>query len=215
VPHLPQWILKDRYDIEARADGDPSKDQVRLMMQSLLEGWFKLQTRRETQQLPVFVLVMENPEKTGPQLRSHIDDPACSVTLPASNAASDQAQAMIAGSYPVACGGIVGMPSTSAGHLRAGARNIPIQLLATTLAQIGNFDRPVINQTGLSGTFDFTFEWTPQLNRPLPSGVNSPMDEPSPNFLQDLKQQLGLRLTQQTSPVEMLIVDHAEQPSEN
>lgn len=215
VPHLPQWILKNRYDIEARSDGDPSKDQVRLMMQSLLEGWFKLEIRRETEQLPVFVLVMENPEKTGPQLRSHIDDPACSVTLSASNPASDKAEGTIAGGYPLPCGGITGLPSTAAGRLRAGARNVSVQLLATTLAQMGNFDRPVIDQTGLRGTFDFTLEWTPQLNRPLPSGVNSPMDEPSADFLQDLKQQLGLRLTQQTAPVEILFIDHAEQPSEN
>jgi bla regulator protein BlaR1 len=216
IPHLPQWVLKDRYDVEARASGNVTKDQMRLMMQSLLEDRFKLAIHYETQQLPVFALVLENPGKTGPRLQLHMDDPACSAApSPTTHASAEATPATVAGGFPVACGGIIGMPSTPLGRLRAGARNVPIQLLATTLPQIGNLDRVVVDQTGLSGTFDFVFEWTPQINRPLPSGVNAPMGEPGPDFLEDLEQQLGLKLNQQAAPVEILVIDHAEQPSEN
>lgn len=48
------WLSETRYDIEARADGNPTKDQYRLMMQSLLADRFKLKVHYETRQLPVF-----------------------------------------------------------------------------------------------------------------------------------------------------------------
>ena len=90
-----------------------------------------------------------------------------------------------------------------------------MQLLSNTLTAIGNLDRPVLDHTGLAGTFDFVLEWTPQLNGPLPPGVNFQPDESGPTFLQALKEQLGLKLETQTGPVEVVVIDHIEQPSEN
>jgi uncharacterized protein (TIGR03435 family) len=63
LPHLPKWVLTDRFDIEARANGNPTKDQMRMMMQSLLADRFKLSMHYETQELPAFALVLANPEK--------------------------------------------------------------------------------------------------------------------------------------------------------
>jgi uncharacterized protein (TIGR03435 family) len=88
---------------------------------------------------------------------------------------------------------------------------------------MGNLDRAAVDRTGLSGTFDFTFEWTPQykgpgtpqLNGPLPSAANVQLDESGPTFLEDLKEQLGLKLEPQTRPVPLLVIDHVEMPSEN
>ena len=88
-------------------------------------------------------------------------------------------------------------------------------LLATTLAQMGNLNRPVLDQTGLRGTFDFTFEWTPQFNGPGTPGANSQVNESGPTFLDDLQQQLGLKLEPRGGTIEVLVFDHAEQPSEN
>jgi uncharacterized protein (TIGR03435 family) len=107
------------------------------------------------------------------------------------------------------------MPSSPSGRIRVGARNVPIGLLATSLPQMGNLNRAVLDQTGLRGTFDFTFEWTPQLNYPLPSGVNAALDEPGSTFLSELQQQLGLKLESQTAPIEIFAIDHAEKPPEN
>jgi uncharacterized protein (TIGR03435 family) len=216
IPHLPQWVLKDRFDIQARADGNPTKDQMRLMMQSLLADRFQLVIHYETQQLPVFALFVSKPGETGPQLQPHPNDSSCSAAPPPTSPASAlEPPATVAHGLPSDCGSIIGMPSTPSGRMRVGARNVPIRLLANSLAQVGNLDRAVLDRTQLSETFDFTFAWTPQHNRPLPSGVIAPLDEPGPTFLEDLNQQLGLRLEPQTASTEVFVIDRVERPSGN
>ncbi len=211
---LPEWVSTDRFDIQARADGNPTKDQMRLMMQSLLEDRFKLAIHYETEQRPVFVLVLANSGKTGPKLRPHLADPPCSTAIQATDPNSRESATVAAG-FPTVCGGIVGMSSSVPGRIRAGARNVLIGLLASTLPQMGNLDRAVLDKTGLRGTFDFTLEWTPQHN-PLPApGADAQVDNSGPTFVEDLKEQLGLKLEPQKGPVELLVIDHVEKPSEN
>ena len=56
---LPSWVWRDRYDIEAKSENhNPTKDQMRLMMQSLLEDRFKLAVHRETRDVPAFALTL-------------------------------------------------------------------------------------------------------------------------------------------------------------
>ena len=69
--------MDDLYDIEARAEGNPTKDQMRLMTQSLLADRFKLKVHFETREGPVFALTLVTPGHTGPKLRPHADGPAC------------------------------------------------------------------------------------------------------------------------------------------
>jgi bla regulator protein BlaR1 len=94
-------------------------------------------------------------------------------------------------------------------------------LLASTLAQAGNLDRPVLDRTGLTGNYDFMFEWTPQLHGPgtpqeiLPVAANTHSGQAGPTFQQDLQDQLGLNLEPQEGPVEVLIIEHIEKPTEN
>jgi uncharacterized protein (TIGR03435 family) len=79
VDALPQWVYTDKYDIEAKTDNrNPTKDQMRLMMQSLLEDRFKLAAHRETRQAPIFALVLARPGRLGPQLKHHLADLLCS-----------------------------------------------------------------------------------------------------------------------------------------
>ena len=87
--------------------------------------------------------------------------------------------------------------------------------IANFLNGQGNLGRPVLDQTGLSGTFDFSLEWTPEARGPLSPGVDSPPDQSGPTFLQALKDQLGLKLESTKGPVELLVIDHVERPSEN
>jgi bla regulator protein BlaR1 len=211
LPHLPNWVIRDRFDIHARTSGNPTKNQMRLMVQTLLANRFKLQAHYETQQLPVLALVLDRPGKTGPQLLAHPSDASCPDTSSGSKPAST-----LPNGLPADCGGIVGLPSNASGRLRVGARNVPMGLLAATLPQVGNLDRAVLDKTGLNGTLDFTFEWTPQHTALAPTRENLPerLSEPGSTFVEDLKEQLGLKLEPQNGPVEVFILDHAEKPAE-
>jgi uncharacterized protein (TIGR03435 family) len=79
-------------------------------------------------------------------------------------------------------------------------------------------DRAVIDKTGLSGTFDFTLEWTPDpvsRERGPFQFFAFPVESTAPNFVAALEEQLGLMLETQWVPQPVLIVDRIEPPSEN
>jgi uncharacterized protein (TIGR03435 family) len=91
------------------------------------------------------------------------------------------------------------------------ARNVTIQQIADALTTIpaAGFDRPLVDETGLSGRFDFTLSWTP-----LPGPGASP-DTTGPIFIENMKDQLGLKLESRTAAIRRLVIDHIEQPSPN
>jgi uncharacterized protein (TIGR03435 family) len=70
--------------------------------------------------------------------------------------------------------------------------------------------RPVFDRTGLSGSFNFSIEWTPRLPGTTPSA-----DETEPTFTEALDEQLGLRLESTTGPVGALVIEHIQEPSAN
>jgi len=81
----------------------------------------------------------------------------------------------------------------------------------------------LVDRTGLTGKFDFVMEFSLDLNMessfdliyiPLPSDT-SPADATGPTFLEALKEQLGLKLAPQKGPVDVLVIDHVEEPSQN
>ena len=74
---LPKWAFTDRFDIEARKEGNPTKDQMRLMMRSLLADRFRLAAHHEIRQLPVYALLVDQPGKLGPLLQKHPDEVPC------------------------------------------------------------------------------------------------------------------------------------------
>jgi uncharacterized protein (TIGR03435 family) len=81
--NLPSWAITNRFDINARAEsGKPTKEDMRWMMQSLLEDRFKLKVHREKREMPVFGLYLAKPGKTGPQLKPHNPTSPCSAPLP-------------------------------------------------------------------------------------------------------------------------------------
>jgi uncharacterized protein (TIGR03435 family) len=92
------------------------------------------------------------------------------------------------------------------GRGRMDFQKVSLPTLAVNLA--GNLDRIVIDKTGLSGEFDFTLEWNPDLSQPDP-------DQSKPSIFTALTEQLGLRLESTRGAVEVLVIDHAEKPSEN
>jgi uncharacterized protein (TIGR03435 family) len=71
----------------------------------------------------------------------------------------------------------------------------------------------MIDHTGLTGTFDFSIEWSPAANSAAPGGFTP--DETGPTFIEALQEQLGLKLESTTGPVEVLVLDHVEEPLPN
>ncbi len=201
---LPKWVANDRFMIQAKAANDnPTKDQMRLMMQSLLADRFKLRVHFETRETPVFAVVLAKPGKTGPKLRPHSEGPACD----AETAGADDV-------FPPKCD-VQDFMMKPDHLLMAGSRNTTIDVLAASLSTLGHLGRPVIDQTGLSGRFDFALEWAPESNAAAPPNAGPPPDVQGPGFLQALREQLGFKLVSTKAPMQVLVIDHVERPTEN
>jgi uncharacterized protein (TIGR03435 family) len=218
---LPKWAEITRYDIQARGPGNPTKDQMRLMMQALLADRFKLAIHYETKEIRMFALVLDKPGKLGPQLRLHTDDQPCSympVSPRAVNGNAPQFSMSVEGGFPQSCGVIARLQPSTSGHLRIGARNMSLTMFAGIMSEgLTGISRPVLDKTGLAGKVDFVIEFTPQylLDGPPPPGTDFQPDPNGPTFMEGLKDQLGLTLDSQTGPVDVLVIDHIEEPSPN
>ena len=91
-----------------------------------------------------------------------------------------------------------------------------VLLLANVLSQ--QTGRSVIDKTGLAGKYDFTLQWTPDPGGPAPFGgpdAAPPPDPSGPSLFTAVQEQLGLKLQSTKGPVEILVIDHVEKPSEN
>ena len=204
--HTPGWTRSTQYDIEARAPGHPTKDQIRMMMQSLLAERFKLAVHAETREARVFALVLAKPGSVGAHLRLHPADDSCRSTT-----AADDEPATAKNVADLPCGVIAHLPVTHAGAHRFGGRNVPLALLATSLpTQTGMavLPRPVLDRTGLNGNYDFDVEWTPEDKNPEGD------IETGATFRDALRSQLGLKLESASGPIELLVIDHVQPPTE-
>jgi uncharacterized protein (TIGR03435 family) len=214
LPQLPTWVTTARFDIEATAQGNPTKDQMRLMMQSLLADRFKLAIHYETRQVPVFELLVDQPGTLGPLLQRHPDDAPCPTTFrsPSPTAAPQT----IDSRFPVTCGGLLNMAPSAPGRFRAGARNVPMELIASSMpGGASGLDRPVLDRTGLTGRYDFVIEFTPQYDDPSAPAAKLGSDPTGPTFVEALKEQLGLKLESQTGSFDVLVIEYVEEPSAN
>jgi uncharacterized protein (TIGR03435 family) len=218
------WINSERFDIQAKSDSSVdgylrklSPAQGRLvkeqMLQQLLADRFKLKFHRETRELPVYALVVA---KHGPKLQEVTGKGAAPV------GAANKGQAK----HPTAV--LEGRPG-EAGIYASGA---PLSYLARALSQ--TLGRTVLDKTGLTGRYRFSLRWTPGLgeSRMLgeysraagPGGGGQPAagvppapvaDSSGPSIFTALQQQLGLKLKPEKGPVEVLVIDHVEQPTPN
>jgi uncharacterized protein (TIGR03435 family) len=198
-------VTTDRFDIDGKAQGNPTKDQMRLMVQSLLADRFRLAVHYETRQLPVFALVLDKPGQLGSQLQKHPDDAPCPTAAVVPSPAPTPHPVLRDTRFPASCGGILPMPPSRPGRYRSGARDVTMDLIASSM---GGMDRPVIDKTGLTGKYDYSMEYAP-------SRGNSQPDPTGPTLAQALREQLGLKLVPETGLVDVVIVDYAEQPPAN
>jgi uncharacterized protein (TIGR03435 family) len=215
LSQLPKWATTDRYDIQGRAQGNPTKDQMRLMIQTVLEDRFRLAVHYELKQVPVLALIVAQPGNLGPLLRKHDDNAPCATTPWIPSPAPTASPQLLDTRFPGACGGSLGLPPSAPGRVRNGARNISMELIATSMMGADGVDRPVMDRTELSGTYDFALEYTPQRKASSPPGAASQRDAAGPTFIEALNQQLGLRLEPQMGIIDFFIVDHVEEPAPN
>jgi uncharacterized protein (TIGR03435 family) len=194
----PGWAASDRYDISATKEPNAGLEQTKLMLQALLQDRFQLVLRRETRESQVYALT---PTKGGSKLRPAKDG----------------------GCVPKDTGGVQD-PRKVCGFFSFSPRSvdgtaIPIEQLITALSQA--LQRSVVDKTGLTGAFDVHAEWSGDQSTPglMPPGAPSPASEPQDSagssIFTALQEQLGLKLESTKGPVEFLVIDRAERPSEN
>jgi uncharacterized protein (TIGR03435 family) len=207
---LPAWAKYPHFfTIEARAPGSPTRDQLRLMMQSLLADRFQLAVHREMQVHDLYAFSLVNPGKPGLQLQPHpagkpcIDNPE-QINIIDTPPPEDS---------PRSCGPIY-WRDQGVVHLRLTNMSMAdiAEFLAgtgTTLAGDALTTLSGIDATGLTGRFDLDLQFVPELNGQTTSDVAGP------NFTEALRKQLGLKLSERKGPVEVLVIDHIEKPSAN
>lgn len=186
----PPWTESDLFDILASTPGDiqPNLDEQMAMLRKLLTDRFQLTFHREPKELLIFAITVA---KGGSKLKPSTAPPG---TLPE----------LINTIYPEEKGGV---------HALLPARNATIMQFAAMM-QRAVLDRAVVDQTGLSGTYDFDLEWTPDENQ---FGGNLPhsVESTKPSLFVAMQEQLGLRLEATRGPVQTIVIDRVERPSQN
>jgi uncharacterized protein (TIGR03435 family) len=206
----PDWIGSKSYDIQAKVTGtDPSdphqltKAQRTQAMQALLADRFKLAVHTETKEASLYVLTVA---KGGPKLTASkpSDAPALPPNLP---------PGAVVRNYPTdgpPRGGTMRM--SGPGNLTVTAMTMP--QFATMLSS--QLHRTIVDQTGLTGTYDFTLQWTPDNLSTSPAGGDAQAPDPTgPTIYTAVQEQLGLKLESTKGPVKTVVIDHIEPPSEN
>jgi uncharacterized protein (TIGR03435 family) len=193
ISGFPSFLEDERYDIEGKSAQPASQEQLRLMLRTLLEDRFSLQVRREVKEMPAYILSVG---KNGPKLQPAKENERSTITL-----------------VPRPLGDKTGYELVG--------QKIPVGVLTGMLtAQLG---RPVLDHTGLTGDFNFKADIGPddsaQVSRLAdgqPTTDKAAIVAVSPSaIVTALQADLGLKLESTKGPIEILVIDHAEKPSEN
>ena len=194
----PGWVDSVHYDISAKAAAQVSREEVLLMLQALLADRFQLAFRRETRQLPVFALVLARKDgKLGPRLTPSKEG-ACTPFDPAKPFAVDNMR--LCGAFSLGPDGLT---------LVSGS----IASLTPRLSRL--LGRTVIDKTGLKRNFDISIEWSPDEMLAMQPANQGPVDNIGPSIFAVFRQDLGLDFKAEKGPVEILVIQRAEKPSDN
>jgi uncharacterized protein (TIGR03435 family) len=165
------------YDILAKTGAPVAVSQLKMMLQNLLATRFKLTLHSEIKMLPVYELVVA---KGGPR-------------LPSANADASRLPVHVAESLP---------RIQNDSFLFSG---VSMAEFAQVLTQLRGIDLPVVDHTGITGTFDIVLKSAPNATREADTGA----------LFAIIQEQLGLRLASAKAPFEVLVIDHVEKPDEN
>ena len=203
----PTWVSTARYDVTAKADAVTAEDDPHKIKTDEQREKFQQRQRMRIQAL----LADRFQLKIG---RTTKELPIYALKV-AKNGPKLQESKEEGGNQ------FQGVRMSRPGDVTAG--KVGMQFLTRILAH--SVGRPVIDQTGLTGKYDFKLEWTPDQNQPGgfggpgpgPDGAlrPPPVDPNGPSIFTAIEEQLGLKLESQKGPVEMLTIDAVEKPSEN
>ena len=200
----PPWINSIRYRIDAKADGAKGQGLMRgPMLQTLLEERFKLKIHHETREVPAYALTVA---KGGLKLHP-FQEGSC---IPRDFTVLDQFPPQPFPELPTGqkyCGGGV---TEQRGIVTLEAIGMSIDDFIKH--SLPGLDRPVVNNTGTTGLFNFHLEFAPE--EPAGAGA-TPAEVPGPSILTALERQLGLKPEQAKVPGDFLVIDHIERPSAN
>jgi uncharacterized protein (TIGR03435 family) len=202
----PSWVNSDGYNIEAKPESDTNQKDTWLMLRTLLADRFKLKVHRETKDLPVYALTAT---KGGPRLPVP-QAGLCNETMPSPDSPKQQRMA----------------PPCGPGVIKAGT-GLTMEGINLTMAKFTGFlstiiGREVIDKTGFTTKFDLHLDFAfddalAGLPNPRGPGDSAQAADPAarPSIMIALPEQLGLKLESTKGPVEVLVIDHAEKPTEN
>jgi uncharacterized protein (TIGR03435 family) len=182
----PDWLGTERYDLNAVAERPSTLDQLHIMLQNLLIDRMKLRYHLRQKEMPAPVLSVA---KKGPKnLTPH----------------------------PLATGTdfLLDEEYLQASRVEWTAHCSSMDLLAFRISRL--LRETVVNETGLSGCFDFGLKFVTGPSPEPGKGVNGiPTDFSGPQIFDALEAQLGLKLEQKKARVEIMVIDHAERPTED
>jgi uncharacterized protein (TIGR03435 family) len=194
----PAWVTSEPYDVDARAEGNPTRDHIRLMLQTLLSDRFKLRVHYETHERPVYALTVARADGRTPAglVRSTID---CDAVTAA------RREGRTPDVPPPANGA-----AACAWNAQYGPDGVTVRFGGLPLARLGESlgapdGRIILDRTGLAGGYEFTLTYRQQ---------PEPGDDKASLFTA-LEEQLGLKLVSDRAPLQVLTVDYIERPTPN
>lgn len=233
----PGWMDTERYDVRAKVPPGSSRAQVNLMLQKLLTDRFQIALHRETKELPMYALTVgknghklktPDPNDTQSPMDAMMAGRGAPPTPTGTGGGEGGGRVMamtIAGNGP---GGPIGKPgrgimmSMRNGLFELIGKKSTVSSLADALSN--QLDRPVVDQTGIQGEYDFTLDFAPDDSMRAAGvmgvmmtarvggapGADAPEPSPAQSIFTAVQSQLGLKLEPKRGPVDTLVVDKAE-----
>ena len=187
----PPWVMSERFDVDARATFVPTVEQERVMLRALLTDRFKFSAHYEARERPIYNLLLARRDgRLGAQLRRI--DVNCATYKRAAPISGERGRSV---SDPPLCG--YRLSAGSGISIVSGGQSM--QSLADSIS--GNAGRAIIDKTGLTGYYAYKLEF---------GGAS---DEVS--IFTALQEQLGLTLEPARGPLDVVVIDHIERPTEN
>ena len=182
IVNAPAWFDHETFDLVVIADGgEPSVPQWRVILRQMLVERFKIDFHHEERTMVAYLLTVA---KSGPKLEGSNSQPG-----------TQNGVHILRGPHQ---------------WMKAIGVHATMTELAAELQRV-EMDRPVVDQTGLSGVFDFTLIATS--TKPFFEGEEPAQGEDAPPVLfTALEEQLGLRLVPGKAPVDCFVIDHVERP---